>query len=390
MDARSFLFHSSVYFRTHSSVAIAIIMAETPHDTWAHMPLFSSAKNTGNGGEVGIGVGIAYSASWNLVVVSSFHDILHVYEVQPTCFALLRSVVVVKKDCGRPTCTPNDGHLRGWVAFLKSCDGEDMHVVVVTDAERDCVYKVDILANTLDNDDAFPPSCLVAPGIIAAPRGITCAKDRIAISSWALHDFSCIHILVRGASTSTSTIDNWIVSQQINVNGSDLCGLRFSKDGRHLVVADASSGCMRFFDVHSPDYNLDLDPEDAEVCASEVQSNVPMGTGLIDVEELGDGWWFVTSFNHSAVSLVHTDSRTMHIISYYLWEVRDKDDDDVRSIEEHLRGPCSLVWLPDLGLTVRDWFRGVQTFSSLATALVGAMAKTRVAWMCAVFRARVL
>jgi hypothetical protein len=144
-------------------------------------------------------------------------------------------------------------------------------------------------------------------------------------------------------------------------------GLRFSRDGSAMCVAETGNGRASVF----------------RVAGGGFVRHVATGLdGPYDVEEVEDGWLVACGAPSHSVQFVcggvgsAVDGRaSLGKTVLGAWDGEPHD-------------PIALAVVPGLGLVVRDlWNRHLQVFTTQDTMAMAAMSPDRVAWMAVVMRA---
>jgi DNA-binding beta-propeller fold protein YncE len=239
-------------------------------------------------------------------------------------------------------------------------------LLLVTDAGHDAVRLVDVVART-------HAGYVAPPGSIAGPRGVAASgtSPQAAVSAWREY-FSGDHVVVvyRGSGAVWGAVrvigggfgDPGTGDGQLHVP----YGLRFSRDGSAICVADYWNGRASVFRVGD----------------GEFVRNIAVGLGHpIDVEEVEGGWLVACKRSNTVAFLGDGDGGGG-------WPSLGKAGGGAGSRDGEFDWPTALAVLPDLGLVVRERRNErLQVFATPDTIAMAAMSCVRVAWMVAVARA---
>ncbi len=241
-------------------------------------------------------------------------------------------------------------------------------LLLVTDAGADAVHLVDVVGQT-------HAGYLASPGSIAGPRGVAAsgALPLVAVSAWK-ESFRGDHVVVvyRGSGAVWEAVPVFgggfggPGSRDGQLNGP--FGLRFSRDGSAVCVADTGNGRASVFRVGDGGFVRH------------------MATGLSsprDVEEV-DGGWLVACYYLHRVELACVGDGGFG----GGWPSVGKAGGGAGSGDGEFWYPTALAVVPALGLLVREYGnRRLQVFATPDAIVMAAMSPDRVAWMTAVARA---
>lgn len=272
------------------------------------------------------------------------------------------------------------GVISGYLAFTGPATS---HALVVTDAGHDAVHAIDVVARA-------HVGYVAAPGTIMAPRCVAARGTLVAVTTWAPHwrrhrpsaprgepGDPAVHLFEGAGSTWTPLRVLYGGCERPGAGGR-LCtpqGLRLTRDGSGVVVADPDNGTLHLLSIHDGSFVQDIAtaPHQHE-----------------DLEECEGGWLVACS-----------DSQTVEF-EPGTWQADVGDDSDDApprppglgewtsddSPNEFFDGPSALALVPGLGLVVRDSADGgrVQFFAAPDDIAMASMSPARVGWMVAVAR----
>ena len=230
----------------------------------------------------------------------------------------------------------SDGEDSGWMAFTGPPTARRL---LVTDAGHDAVHIIDVVARTHAGYVAAPGSGYWS---ISGPRGIAARGSLVAVTVWKDRRASenVIHLFEgSGSSWKRVRVLSCDAGRPGKAEGKldGPCGLRFTRDGTGLVVADSHNRRVCQFRVDNGSF---------------VRS---VATGLdrpSDVEEC-EGGWLVCGANYVYFVGDKVSERT---VDAALLGSEGRGDGE-------FYGPSSLALVPGLGVVVREWTYGrVQVF----------------------------
>jgi hypothetical protein len=209
----------------------------------------------------------------------------------------------------------------GWLAFTGPATSR---LLLLTDAGHDAVHVIDVAGRV-------HVGYVAAPGTIAGPQGVAARGSLVAVSACQKYD-SSDHVvrLFEGSGASWSEVR--VVAGGLGGRGSahgQLCypqGLRFTGDGKGLVVADSGNFRVSVFRVEDGSFVRHV------------------ATGLktpLDVEECEGGWLVACSASHT-IEFVGGGGVGRARLGKF------------GSGDGEFSSPSALTLVPDLGLVVRD------------------------------------
>ena len=261
--------------------------------------------------------------------------------------------------------------LSGYLAFVGCTTSR---LLLVSDAGSEAVHVVDVVGRK-------HVGYVAAPGTIDGPKQIATRGSLVAVNvrpwrpGWSKIGDSKV-VLFEGSGAS------WVQVREVNNLGCgpeladgrlyDSTGLRFTRDGTGLVVANNGSASVSILRVQ--DWTFER-----HVVAHPKESM--MSKRFVDVEECEGGWlvaysMFGDGHDHGAVVFVDDEGvsrATMGTSGSEIGEFTVLD---------------SLTLVPGLGLVTREFFDNgrVQVFATPDVVAMGAMSHMLVAWMVAVAR----
>jgi hypothetical protein len=218
--------------------------------------------------------------------------------------------------------TDDDLVLSGCLAFT---DGAEQHLVV-TDHGNKAVHLVDVVRQV-------HMGYVATPGTIVRPHGVAARGSLVAVTCWGPGRDS-VEVFRR-------TDPEWVPHRTID-GGSHLRaphGLRFTSDGRGVVVANRNARCVSLFDVTDGSFARDLCTE----CSAPT-----------DVHEV-QGGWLVANLSMTAfqdVQIIEGDT-----VRRCTFDLGVGDEGYMMS------DPVALAVLPGLGLLIREWGNGVKLWA---------------------------
>ncbi len=260
----------------------------------------------------------------------------------------------------------------GYLAFTPpattTCDSRARPLLLVTDAGHDAVHLVDVVGRA-------HAGYVAPPGSIAGPRGVTAsgASPLVAVSAWK-EAFCGDHVVVvyKGSGTVWEAVR--VIGGGFGAPGAANgqlhrpYGLRFTRDGSGLCVADAGNNRACLFRVGDGGF----------------VRHMAKGLRLpYDVEEVEGGWLVACLYSHTVEFVCDGDGGDGGGRPSL-----GKAGGGYGSGDGEFWGPAALAVVPGLGLVVWEWGnRGrVQVFATPDTIAMAAMSHVRVAWMCVVVR----
>jgi hypothetical protein len=342
--------------------------------------------------QCGLGIGLAVCPVLNLVVTSSYNT------NSLTVFALPHRITVADAQavggigagagvpvgappCGlAPECTlggagspapmqfkfrhvEGEGH-SGLLAFSGPAASRRL---LVTDAGHDAVHVINAQART-------HVGYVTAPGVLAGPRGVAARGDMVAVSAWAAY-FNTDHAvhLFQGSDTTWTPVrvlcGGFGRPGRAHGQLNQPYGVRFSRDGVHLAVADSANNRVCLFRVNSGAF------------AGHVATKVRVAW---DIEECCSGWlvacWCSDSVEHVSHAM-GTGKAGLRVPG-----ARSTLDAAGPGVDFML--PSALALVPSLGLLVREEARQgrIQVFATPDVMAMAAMSAYRVAWIGSVAR----
>ncbi len=255
----------------------------------------------------------------------------------------------------------------GRLAFTSpSSDSTSHPLLLATDAGHSAVHLVDVVGRT-------HAGYVAPPGSIAGPRGVAASGilPLVAVSAWKeFRSGDHVVVVYRGSGSAWEAVR--VIGGGFGSPGSRQGqlsmphGLRFSRDGHGICVADWSNGRASVFRVGNGGFVRHTDVGLVRPC---------------DVEEVEGGWLVACGGSH--------------LVEF----VGDGDDGGAGgrpSLGEaggeagrwggEFRLPVALAVVPGLGLVVREHYGRLQVFATPDTIAMAAMSHVRVAWMGAVAR----
>ena len=238
--------------------------------------------------------------------------------------------------------------------------------LLVTDAGHDTVHVIDVSART-------HVGYAIAPGVVVRPRGVAARGDMIAVSAWATfyETEHAVH-LFQGSDTAWTPVRVLCggfgrpgrARGQLN----QPYGVRFSRDGAHVAVADWGNNRVSLFRVSNGGF------------AGHVATKV---CSAYDMEECDNGW-LVSCWGSSSVVLAsHAEGKGgLRVPSGARTILRAAEP----GVDFLL--PSALALVPWLGLLVREEARQgrIQVFATPDVMAMSGMSENRVAWMGSVVR----
>ncbi len=257
----------------------------------------------------------------------------------------------------------------GRLAFTSpSSDCTSHSLLLVTDAGANAVHLVDVVGRT-------HAGYLAAPGSIAGPRGVAASgtSPLVAVSAWKKRD-SGDHVVVvyRGSGTVWEAVR--VIGGGFGGSGAtdgqlhSPYGLRFSRDGSSVCVADWGNGRASVFRVGDG------------VFVRHIATGL---SNLSDVEEVEGGWLAVC---HGSDTVEFVCDGVGGVCDG--WPTLGKAGGGGGRGDGEFNGPTALAVVPGLGLVVREWiYERLQVFATPDAIAMAAMSPNRVAWMGAVAQA---
>ena len=264
-----------------------------------------------------------------------------------------------------------DDGLSGYLAFVGCTTSR---LLLVSDAGSEAVHVVDVVGRK-------HVGYVAAPGTIDGPKQIATRGSLVAVNvepcrpGWSKMGDSKV-VLFEGSGAS------WMKVREVQNLGCgpgradgrlyDSTGLRFTRDGTGLVVANNGSASVSILRVQ--DWTFER-----HVVAHPKESM--MFKRFVDVEECEGGWlvayaMFGDGHDHGAVVFVDDEGVSRATMGASGWE-----------IGEFTVLNC-MTLVPGLGLVTRELLNNgrVQVFATPDVVAMGAMSHMRVAWMVAVAR----
>ena len=245
--------------------------------------------------------------------------------------------------------------------------------LLVTDAGNDAVHVIDVVARV-------HMGYVASQGAIVGPRSVAAHGRHAAVSAWRYGHHGVVHMFEGSGAdwTRTRTIICTGLGGRGGSSGSGWqlsmpMGLRFSRDGTGLVVADPCDGLLALFRV-----------VDGSLIRPLARIEDPW-----DVEECAQGWLVTCSACGSdTVELCTTvgvpgddtpDGTCEWVVGRPAWHGPSGDE---------LSCPASLALVPGLGLLVREWGgEQVRVLALEDDVAMASMSPHRVGWMVAAVRA---
>ena len=346
----------------------------------------------------GEGSGLAACPSLGLLVTSCDDDnTLHVHQIPasvtwPSCkwvdvFApwgvIDRDGLVHLDTLGGPESpqalrfkfVDEGGVTSGHLAFTSACH------LLVTDAGHGAVHVVDVVGRA-------HVGYVAAPGAVAGPRGVASRGTLTAVTAWGdEHRGDHVVLLFEGSDTEWSL--QRVVAGGFGSPGRgdgqlrQPKGLRFTSDGRALVVADGYNGRASMFRVSDGVF----------VCHAVSR----LGGYASDVESCEGGWLVAFDFTHDVVFVPCPDEDLCTgggggSPGKMASEAGFSDDWkrlDGRRVDAASRfeSPMALALVPGIGLFLREWrHESLRLFATPDAIIMGAMSPARAAWMVGVVR----
>lgn len=267
----------------------------------------------------------------------------------------------------------------GFLSFTPCLRSAPRVFLLVTAAAQDTVHVIDVVGQR----HAGYLFCL---GAIPSPRGVAvnAASDMVAVSAWKLSDDSRVILYrVRFSVTGVEAAKVVRVIGQLpfeppmwTLRSNGLLffpqGLRFTKDGTAICVADGVRDRASVFSVHDGRLMKHLVPAIRYING--------------DVEEVEGGWLMSSGHSANGVEFVSGDEGDAGAF-----------DAECKAMVRGWFGnccfwkPCALGTMPDLGVVIRMWNQ-IEVFSTPAMVarwhMWHTMSAIRVAWMTTVVRAR--
>jgi hypothetical protein len=279
-----------------------------------------------------------------------------------------------------------NGYSSGYLAFIPSAattatsgrSSDARRLLLVTDAGNNAVHLVDVVDRRLSH---WHVGYVAPPGYIDGPRGVAVSgtSPLVAVSAWKKR-YSGNHVVVvyRGSGTAWEADrvigggfgSPWSLDGQLDMP----FGLRFTRDGSGLCVADSWNGRACLFRVGDGTFVRHMAtwlglPHDVE----EVEGGWLVAGGshtveFVDNDASGDGGGDRPSFGAGRPSLGRAGG---------VWG----------SGHGELGSLAALAVVPGLGLVVREVGNlRLQVFATPNTIAMASMSHVRVAWMCVVAR----
>lgn len=325
----------------------------------------------------GVGWGVAVSSRLKLLVTSNaISNKLAVWSLPDAWLCGLRPLYHMG---GAESAIPfKFKDVNGWSGYLAFTPSDDDHsqtpLLLVTDAGHDAVHVINVVTRSHEG-------YVAAPGMIAGPRGVAaCSRPDsstlVGVSAWKQCEDLGNHVVVLYEDSSPGHGVGWHVVKtiggcykvpgQLSPSLRQPQGLRFTRDGLGVCVADARNKRVTLFRVDDGSFMRHL----------ATQLHWPM-----DVEEVEGGWLVACWGEDHKVRFVGHDS--------------DSSSDNKGEIclgnRRQLWCPSSLGIVPHVGVVVAEL--GVERTRVYATAddipmLI--MSGIRMAWMTAVARGLML
>jgi hypothetical protein len=261
----------------------------------------------------------------------------------------------------------------GFLAFTAS--GPPIaRLLLASDSGIDTVHVIDVVGRV-------HVGYVAAPGSIPGPRGVAVAGSMVAVSAWSGVSFamssSCQHIVhlfqgggaswtavrvLAGGVEGPSTVDGHLARPY---------GLRFSRDGVHLAVADRHNDRVSLF----------------RTCDGAFQRHVVTGIETpYDVEECEGGW--LVACGHSLHMVTFVSGHAVGEGARFRPEGSSALGRRGAGAPHMFQWPSGLALAPGLGLFVReDADQGrVRCFATPDAVAMASMSRHRVAWMGCVVR----
>ncbi len=212
---------------------------------------------------------------------------------------------------------------------------------------------------------------VVPPGSsFCFPQGVAARDDMAAVSSWVTFHQGVHRVCLFQGSGPCWTLVRVLGAGLDAPEGhfSRPRGLRFSSDGKMVVVADTGSMSVKTYTVHDGAYvrRAQLDGD---------KNGSPM-----DVEEFGPGWLVASIPIRRSSTCLH------YIVSGGKDDVQDVQDEVLVPMDTSARFPTSVAWCPGLGLLVMESRSRVSLFAPADELAKARMSSARVAWMYGVAR----
>jgi len=221
------------------------------------------------------------------------------------------------------------------------------HHLFVNDAGRDAVHIIDVMARV-------HVGYLGVPGSVARPRSVATRHSLAAVSGWTEWK-AADHVVTLYQGSGADWVRLRMIGGIYGRRDGQLWmprGMRFTRDGRELVVVDRMNNRLGVFSTSTGAFVKQLSTNVDAPC---------------DVEEWEGGW--VATYNYSHVVGVQGDGSATRT-----WL-------GSRGVSDgQFDWPLALAVLPGPGLVVRDRSR-IQVFATADAVAMAGMSEARVAWM---------
>lgn len=209
---------------------------------------------------------------------------------------------------------------------------------------------------------------VVPPGSSSCfPQGVAARDDMVAVSYWVT-----FHQGVHRVCLFQGSGPCWTLVRVLGAGFYRPRGLRFSSDGKTVVVADAGSVSVKTYAVHDG------------ACVRSAQLDGDKTGSPMDVEEFGPGWLVATIPTRLSSPCLQC------IVPGGKDDVQDvqevQDEVPVVPMDTSARFATAVAWCPGLGLLVLESRSRVSLFASADELAKARMSSARVAWMHGVAR----
>jgi hypothetical protein len=307
-------------------------------------------------------LGLAVCPSLNLLVTSSFvKDTLSVWKLPDEMVGKLSFVCFLGGAVllGSPGRMRFDFRYRSGYLVFTPASKTTCPLLLVSDNGHATVHMIDVVKRS-------HVGYIAPPGSIAQPRGVAACSTLplVAVSAWkSAHCSDNVVILYQYSARGT-----WEKMRVIEAGFvTNPCGLRFSRDGSSICVADCCNHRASVFHVADGGF------------VGHIASGL---TNACDVEEV-EGGWLVACFGSHTVEFVSDGPAGGGGGRFHLGKV------DVHgSGDNDFLHPVVLATVPGFGLAVFDHDGCVRMFSPPdVIAMWRNMSRYRIEWMAAVVKA---
>ena len=321
--------------------------------------------------QCGRGCGLAVCPTLGLLVTSNFDDnTLSVFALPGSSHdalglhrsGLTRVCTLGDRDSLPESLAPMRFDFQtglGFSGHLAFTGPTSCRLLLVTDTGNSAVHVIDVVRRV-------HVGYVAAPGTIAGPRGVAARGSLVAVSAWAAvrRGDHVVHLFEGSGATWTPI--RVLACGFGRPGGADgqldvPYGLRFTGDGKGLVVAGSENGRVSLFTVEDGSF------------VRRVASGLH---GPFDVEECAGGW-LVACFDSHTVDLVHgaRGARRARL-------------GREGSGHGEFKRPVAIAAVPGLGLVVREKENEgrLQVFANPEDLTMALMSRHRVGWMVAVAR----